>query len=239
MENNPLHKAHFESDDINEKIRKDIMRGLEPYGSKQVAELSDMSDGERAKWLFWNLHENLDAIRLLEPTLIGQVMSTQLTVSDGQSMWTDKHGLEKRIELNCKWQLGLTYSVYQNEKTYEMGEGWVNLFIGDTPPFHPILLKNQKGYLNMDSSLFPNQLSIYGWITESVWQEIKPQLYNGNPTCRTDILLMDNSMFPIKTGFDFVTGPAGSIGLTNLEFRTFSHPTERRMTRRNEPRQRS
>jgi hypothetical protein len=45
-------------------------------------------------------------------------------------------------------------------------------------------------------------------------------------------------MFPVRKGYDFVTGPAGSIGITNMEFRTFSHPTDRRMSRRAEPRQR-
>lgn len=232
-------KAHFEFDDVNEKLRKEYMKTLEPYGLKLISELSDMSEGERAKWLFWNLHENLDEIRKLEPTLTGQVMSTQFTVSDGHSMWTDKCGLEKRIELNCKWSLLLTYSVHQNEKIVEVGEGWVNLFVGNAPPLHPVLCESQKGYLDMDSSSYPNQLSLYGWITEDVWQEIKPQLYNGNPTCRSDVLLMDNFLFPVKSGFDFVNGPTGSIGIMNLEFRLFSHPSERRMTRRTEPRQRT
>lgn len=239
MEKNHTQKIPFDLVEMNEKLRRDVIKMLEPCGLKAVSDLSDMSDGERAKWLFWNLHENLDAVRKLEPTLVGQVMSTQLTVSDGQSMWTDTRGLEKRIELSCKWHMLLTYSVYQNEKSYDIGEGWVDLFIGDKPPAHPTLLENQKGYLDADSSLFPNQLFLCGWITEQIWQEIKPQLYNANPTCRTDILLLDNFMFPIKSGFDFVTGPAGSIGITNLEFRIFSHPTERRMTRRGEPRQRS
>jgi hypothetical protein len=239
MQNYPGQKAQVELEDINEKLRREVMKTLEPHGLKLVSDLPGMSEGERAKWLLWNLHENLDAVRKLEPTLIGQVMSTQLTVSDGQSMWTDKSGLEKRIELSCKWHLMLTYSAYQSEQTYEIGEGWVDLFVGEAPPAHPTLLENQKGYLDADSSLFPNQLFLYGWITQDVWLEIKPQLYNAHPTCRTDILLLDNYLFPVKSGFDFVCGPAGSIGITNLEFRTFSHPTERRMTRRGEPRQRS
>jgi hypothetical protein len=223
---------------MNEKVRREVMKTLEPYGLRAVSDLAEMSEGERAKWLFWNLHENLDAVRRLEPTLIGQVLSTQLTVSDGQSMWTEKNGLEKRIELSCRWHLLLTYSHYQNEETHEIGEGWVNLFVGE-PPSHPQLMEQQKGFLDADSSLFPHQLFLYGWITNEVWSEIKPQLYTDNPTCRTDILLLDNFLFPVKEGFDFVTGPAGSIGITNLEFRLFSHPTERRMVRRSEPRQRS
>lgn len=239
MENEYTLKMHVESDDMNERLRREIIKPLESYGLRPASEVPEMSDNERVKWLFWNVHENLDAIRKLEPTLIGQVLSTQLTVSDGQSMWTEKSGLEKRVELNCKWHLLLCYPPYQNEEAYEVGEGWVNLFVGDTQPSHPTLQKNQKGYLHADSSLFPNQLFLHGWITESIWQEIKPQLYTTNPTCRTDILLLDNFMFPVKNGLDFVTGPAGSIGLTNLELRTFSHPTERRMKRRDEPHQRS
>src|SRR4051812_38599129 len=89
-------------DEINEKLRRDVLRALEPYGARQVAELSEMAEMERTKWLFWNLHERLEEIRKLEPTLIGQIMSTQLTVCDGQSMWSEKCKLEKRLELNCK-----------------------------------------------------------------------------------------------------------------------------------------
>jgi hypothetical protein len=197
-----------------------------------------MSEGERAKWLFWNLHENLDAVRRLEPTLTGQVVSSALTISDGQASLSGTSALEKRIELSCRWHLLLTYAHYQNEETFEIGEGLVNLHVGK-PPSHPALKEQQKGYLDADSSLFPNQLFLYGWITEEIWSEIKPQLYTTNPTCRTDILLLDNFLFPVKEGFDFVTGPAGSIGITNLEFRLFSHSNDRRMVRRNETRQRS
>jgi len=234
-----MQKTNSDIEEMNEKLRKDVIRSLEAYGARPVGDLSDMTEGERAKWLFWNLHENLDEIRQMEPTLAGQVMSTQMTISDGQSMWSDKKGLEKRLELSCKWQLSLTYSAYQDESIYDLGEGWVNLFIGDQPPTHPVLQENQKGYLNADHSLYPNQLFLDGWITEGLWQEIKPQLYSPNPTCRTDLLLLDNFLFPVKKGFDFVTGPAGCVGITNIEFRAFSHPTDRRMTRRSEPRQRS
>lgn len=239
MESEYVQKTSSDLEEMNEKLRHEVIRALESYGVRPVSDLSDMAEGERAKWLFWNLHENLDEIRKMEPTLIGQVMSTQVTVSDGQSMWSDKKGLEKRLELSCKWHLLLTYSIYQNERTYEIGEGWINLYIGETPPVRPLLQENQRGYLDADHSLYPNQLFLDGWITEDVWQEIKPQLYSPNPNCRTDVLLLDNFLFPVKKGYDFVTGPAGSIGITNMEFRTFSHPTERRMTRRGEPRQRS
>ena len=132
----------------------------------------------------------------------------------------------------------LTYSAFPDEKTYEIGDGWINLFIGERAPAYPVLHKNQKAYLSADHSLYPNQLFLDGWISEGVWREIKPQLYSQNPICRTDVLLLDNAMFPVREGFEFVTGPAASIGITNIEFRTFSHPAERRMTRR-EPRQRN
>jgi hypothetical protein len=36
-----------------------------------------------------------------------------------------------------------------------------------------------------------------------------------------------------------VQGPAGSIGVMNVGFRAFSHPTERRSFRRGEPRHRT
>ena len=54
------HKAHFELDEVNEKLRRELMKNLEPYGARLFSELPDMSEGERAKWLIWNLHENLD-----------------------------------------------------------------------------------------------------------------------------------------------------------------------------------
>jgi hypothetical protein len=238
MEHERMTKQSFEPEEMNEKARRDIMRTLEPHGRHPVGDLAEMSEGERVKWLFWNLHENLDAVRRLEPTLTGQVMSSQLTVCEGQAKGPEKGQLEKRIELSCRWHLMLTYAHYRNEETYEVGEGWVNLFIGK-PPSHPVMKEQQKGFIDADSSLFPNQLFLYGWITDEVWSEIKPQLYNSNPACRVDLVLLDDSMFPIKEGFDFVTGPAGSIGITNLEFRLFSHSSERRMVRRTEPRQRS
>ncbi|WP_151445510.1 hypothetical protein [Lacisediminimonas profundi] len=227
-----------ELEEINEKLRKDVLRGLEPYGARPEADLADMAPGERTKWLFWNLHEQLDEIRQMEPTLIGQVMGTQLTVCDGQSMWSDKCKLEKRLELNCKWHLQLNLVAFQTDRLHELGDGWINLAIGDEPPGHPNLQKGQKAYLDADHSLYPNQLFLDGWISEGVWHEIKPQLYSTNPACRTDIVILDNYLFPVKRINEFVSGPVGSIGITNIEFRTFSHPAERRLTRR-EPRPRS
>ena len=211
-------------DEINEKLRKEVMRKLETYGKATMGDLSAMSEAERTKWLFWNLHENLDTLRKLEPTLIGQIIRTQLTVCDGQSMWTEKIGLEKRIELSCKWQLLLKDESYQTEEAFTINEGWIDLFVGPEPPPHPALQAAQKGYLDSDSPLYPNQLFLYGWITEGVWQEIKPQLYNASANCHTDIFLRDNFLFPVKPDLQFVSGPAGSIGITNMEFRISSHP---------------
>ena len=211
-------------DEKNEKLRKDVMRRLEPYGAKQVSDLAEMSDGERAKWFFWNFHEKLDEIRKLEPALIGQIVRSQLTVSDGQSMWTEKCGLEKRIELSCKWQLLLKDPADQNDVAYPISEGWIDLFVCKAPPAHPALQESQLGYLDSDSPLYPNQLFLYGWITEGLWQEIKPQLFSTGSNCHTDIFLRDNFLYPVKPGLDFVTGPIGSIGITNIEFRVSSQP---------------
>ncbi len=217
-------KGSVDLDELNERMRREVLKAIESYGVRPVADLADMTDHERTKWLFWNLHENLDEIRALEPTLVGQIVRVQLTVCDGQSMWTEKYGLEKRAEFSCKWQLMLKQSSYETEQTFSISEGWIDLFIGDAPPPHPVLRLGQKGYLDSDSALYPNQLFLYGWVSEGVWQEIKPQLYNASANCHTDIFLRDNFLFPVKPGLDFLTGPAGSIGLTNIEFRTSSQP---------------
>jgi hypothetical protein len=220
------HTQKFTSDleEMNEKQRREIIKSLESYGMRPASDLAEMTDGERTKWLFWNVHENLDDIRKLEPALIGQVIRTQLTVSDGQSMWTERVGLEKRLELSCKWQLLLKDATYQTEEAYPISEGWIDLLVGKTPPPHPVLYENQKGYLDSDSPLYPNQLYLYGWITDGVWEEIKTQLYNASANCHTDIFLRDNFLFPVKPGCAFVNGPPGSLGITNLEFRVSSQP---------------
>lgn len=217
-------KFSAELEEMNEKQRREIVKALEPYGKAMLSDLPGMSDNERTKWFFWNMHENIDSLRKLEPALIGQIIRTQFTVCDGQSMWTERCGLEKRIELSCKWQLLLKDASYQTEESFAISEGWIDLFVGSAPPAHPVLQENQKGYLDSDSALYPNQLFLYGWITEGVWQEIKPQLYNASANCHTDIFLRDNFLFPVKSGLNFVTGPAGSIGITNIEFRTSSQP---------------
>jgi hypothetical protein len=139
-------------------------------------------------------------------------------------MWSEKYGLEKRAEFSCKWQLLLKPSRYENEQTYSINDGWIDLSIGDGPPPHPALQSGQKGYLDSDSALYPNQLFLYGWVSEAVWQEIKPQLYNASANCHTDIYLRDNFLFPVKPCLGFLTGPAGALGITNLEFRTSTQP---------------
>lgn len=217
-------KFGLDSDELNEKARRDLMRSLEQYGARRFADLSEMTDSERTKWLFWNLHERLDELRAMEPVLIGQIIRTQLTVSDGQSMWSEKWGLEKRIELSCKWQLLLKDSLYQKEDAYPINEGWIDLYVGKSPPLHPALQAHQKGYLDADSPLYPNQLFLYGWVTDGLWDEIKLQLNNASANCHTDIFLRDNFLFPVKPGLNFVTGPVGSIGITNMEFRVSSQP---------------
>jgi len=224
MSTEPKQKVSTDLDDLNERRRKEILKSLEIYGKATMADLGAMSDIERTKWFFWNTHENLDSLRKLEPALIGQVVRTQLTVCDGQSMWVDKSGLEKRVELNCKWKLLLKDASYQNEETYPLSQGWIDLSIANAAPSHPALQEKQKGYLDADSPLYPNQLFLYGWISEGVWEEIKPHLYNASANCHTDVFIRDNFLFPIKSGLDFVTGPVGSIGITNIEFRTSSLP---------------
>lgn len=221
-------------DETHEKLRKDVMRTIEVHGTRTIAELPDMTEGERAKWFFWNIHENLEEFRKLEPTLIGQIMCTTLTLTDGLSMATEKIGAEKRVALSCRWYLRLAYALYQNEESYSIGEGSVTLAISNDLPIQPPLQKNQKGYIDTDNSLYPNQLFMYGWVTELIWNEVKPHLYTPMPNCQTDLLLRDNCLFPVKPGFGFVAGPPGAIGITNLEFSVASHSADRRNNRRSE-----
>lgn len=219
-------------DEMHEKSRKEVMRTIEAHGSRTIGDLPDMTEGERAKWFFWNMHENLDEFRKLEPTLIGQVMCTQLTLTDGLSMQTEKIGSEKRVALNCRWHLRLAYGTIQNEEAFPIGEGAVTLAISDTLPVEPPLQKNQKGYIDSDSSMYPNQLFMFGWVSEPVWNEVKQHLFSPSPNCQTDLMLRDDSLFPVKPGFGFVAGPPGAIGITNLEFSVSLHSAERRGTRR-------
>ncbi|WP_151637586.1 hypothetical protein [Noviherbaspirillum aerium] len=238
MRSDYIHRFGAEIDEAHEKMRKDVMRTIESHGSKTISDLPDMTEGERVKWLFWNLHENLEDFRRLEPTLIGQIMCTQLTVTDGLSMATEKVGMEKKIALICRWHLRLAYTSYQNEEAYPIGEGSVDLAVVNSTPEQPPLQKNQKGYLDSDSSLYPNQLYLYGWVTPPIWDAIKEHLYSPTPNCHTDLILRDDCLFPVKSGFDFVAGPPGAIGITNLEFCVSSHSVERRSSRRTETLQR-
>jgi len=228
------HKFNPDLVEMNEKLRKEVMRTLESYGTKPFSNLADMTELERSKWFFWNLHENLEEFRKLEPTLIGQVMCTQTTVTEGQSTEPGKTVMEKRLALVCKWHIRLVYSAYQNEEAYPIGEGSVDLLVSNSPPTNPSLQPGQKGYLDSDNSLYPNQLFLCGWVSEPVWNEMKEHLYSPSPNCQTDILLRDNYIFPVKSGFKFVVGPPGSIGITNMEFRVSSYSGERRTARRSE-----
>lgn len=233
------HKFNPDLVEMNEKLRKETMRSIESYGAKAIAELPDMSEAERSKWFFWNMHENLEEFRRYEPTLIGQVMCTQMSVTEGEQMDAEKTvALEKRLYLNCKWHLRLVSSAFQTEEAYTIGEGPVELLISDTPPTSPMLQKCQRGYLDSDNSRYPNQISLYGWASETMWNEMKHHLYSPSPTCHTDILLRDSYVFPVRSGFDFVVGPPGSIGITNMEFRVSAYSGERRTQRRSETLQR-
>lgn len=238
MRSDYIQRFGTDVDEGHEKLRKEVMRTIEAHGTRPLSDLEDMTEGERAKWFFWNLHENLDEFRKLEPTLFGQVMCTTLTVTDGLSVETEKVGMEKKIALSCRWHLRLAYTTYQNEETYPIGEGSVDLSVSNSVPSQPPLQKNQKGYLDSDNSLYPNQLYVYGWVTESIWNEIKTHLYSPTPNCHTDLVLRDDCLFPVKTGFGFVAGPPGAVGITNLEFRVSSHSAERRSNRRSETLQR-
>ncbi|WP_324108970.1 hypothetical protein [Noviherbaspirillum sp.] len=234
MRSDYIQRFGTEIDDAHEKSRKEVMRMIESHGTRPISDLAEMSEGERVKWFFWNLHENLDEFRKLEPTLIGQVTCTQLTVADGLSMATEKVGMEKNITLTCRWHLRLAYATFQNEEAFPIGEGSVELSVCNSLPSKPPLQKNQKGYIESDSSLYPHQLYLYGWVTEPVWDEIKPHLYSPTPNCHTDLMLRDNCLFPVKQGFGFVAGPPGAVGITNLEFRVSSHSADRRGNRRTE-----
>ncbi len=242
----PLAKPHKNHEGLeltlNERQRRDLMHAMASCGERPVADLAEMSNAERCKWLFWNLHENLEHIRSMEPTLQGRVTSLQFTVLDssstiGQDAATEIT-LEKRLDLSCQWLLGLTYPSYPDEITHTVGDGWINLSIADQAPRHLLVHDGQRAYLDADHTTYPNQLFLEGWISNQIWQEMRPHLWNANPTCRTDVVLLDNVLFPVRQGFDFVQGPAGSIGVMNIEIRAFSHPTERRSFRRGEPRHR-
>lgn len=238
LSHSPASPAESHELSLYERQRRDVLQVLEPAGQRPVAELAEMSDAERCKWLFWNLHENLDALRPMEPTLQARVTSMQFTVVDGSPLSANSV-LEKRLDLACTWTLELSYPGFQEAVAHAVGEGWINLFVAEQPPAYLTVAHGQKAYLDADHTTYPNQLYLEGWVTNGVWQEMHRHLANPNPTCRTDVVLPDNVLFPVKSGFDFVNGPAGSIGVVNMEFRAFSHPTERRLSRRGQLRRRS
>lgn len=228
----------IEIDDGHEKLRRDAMRTIEQHGRRGVTELAQMSEGERVKWFLWNIHENLEEYRKLEPNLVGQVMCTTLSITDGLSLSSEKLRSEKSIALSCRWYLRLAYSSLQNEEMYPLGLGNVDLAVSSAVPQEPPLRKNQKGYLDADNSLYPHQLYVYGWVPELIWDELKTHLYSPIPNCQTDLILREACLFPVKQGFEFVSGPPGGVGITNLEFRVSSHASERRSARRSEMLQR-
>ena len=218
-----------------DRQRDEVMKCLESAGRRPVAELSDMSDAERCKWLFWNLHQNLDAMRQMEPALQARVNSMQYSVLD-ESRVTDQRELSKRLDLACRWTMELRFPGYPDEVTFPIGDGWANLVIASEPPAYLHVAAGQKAYLDADHTAYPNQIYLEGWISDQLWQDIRTHLSNTNPSCRTDVVLLDSVLFPVRPEFEFVAGPPGTIGVTKLEIRTFSHPTERRMVRRAEPR---
>ena len=223
---------------LHERQRRDLLQSLEFAGQRPVAELAEMSDAERCKWLFWNLHENLDELRPMEPTLSARVTGAQFTVVDGSRLIGDG-GMEKRLDLSCVWSLALSYPGYEEEIIHAVGDGWINLVIAEQAPAYLKVANGQKAYLDADHTTYPNQVFLEGWITPGVWEAMCPHLSSPNPTCRTDVVLPDNVLFPVKRGYDFVQGPPASLGVVTMEFRAFSHPMERRSSRRSLPRSRT
>lgn len=221
--------------DPEQRRRDEIVQCLEPAGRRSVAELSDMSEADRCKWLFWNLQENLDAMRHMEPALQARVNSMQYSVMD-EMLLADPAALNRRLDLSCRWTMELSFPGYPEELTYPIGDGWINLVVASEAPAYLHVTAGQKAYLDADHTTYPNQIYLAGWISDHLWQDIRTHVANPNPSCRTDVVLLDSALFPVRRDFDFVVGPPGAIGVTNFEFRAFSHPTERRMVRRAEPR---
>ena len=214
----------MEIEEMTEKARQEILRNLEQYGGKSVADLSTMSEKERTKWFIWNMHEHLDETRVLEPVLVAKIVQANFIVSDGHSGLTENWGLEKRLELNCKWDLLLKDHTYQKEDVYAINDGWIELYVSEAPPPKFLIRERQKGYLDADNPLHPNRLFLSGWITENLWRDLKASMIIRSGSCQTALFLKDNSLFPVKPGFNFVSGPPGSIGITNVEFHVSSIP---------------
>jgi hypothetical protein len=81
---------------LHERQRQEVLQSLAGAGQRPVAELADMSEAERCRWLFWNLHENLDELRLMEPILSARVTGAQFTVVDGSRL-LGNGDMEKRL----------------------------------------------------------------------------------------------------------------------------------------------
>ena len=60
MEMDFAKKGSIDLEELNERMRREVLKAIEPYGVRPVTDLAAMTDHERTKWLFWNLHENLD-----------------------------------------------------------------------------------------------------------------------------------------------------------------------------------
>ena len=89
--------SDYDIQNLNQKQRLELLRSLESVGLRSVGELGEMVDSDRCKWLFWNLHENFDAIRLMEPTLQACITSMQFTIQDNLTL----HGAD--IVINISW----------------------------------------------------------------------------------------------------------------------------------------
>ena len=127
---------------LHERQRQEVLQSLAGAGQRPVAELADMSEAERCRWLFWNLHENLDELRLMEPILSARVTGAQFTVVDGSRL-LGNGDMEKRLDLSCRWSLALSYSGYEDEILHAVGDGWINLVIAHQAPAYLTLREGQ------------------------------------------------------------------------------------------------
>ena len=122
--------------------------------------------------------------------------------------------------------------MYTENELNDLKIFYANQLLNDTIPFwFPKSFDEEYGgFLFMrdaDGTLIDDDKAV--WIQcRAIW--MLSTLYN---TVEKKSEWLDGA----KKGFDFVAGPPGSIGVINMEFRAFSHPTERRLHRRGEPRQ--